>query len=177
MSYLPPKPRKSFKEKVTSLESKGLNIEDPASAEKILQQVNYYHLRGYCIDLLDSQTDQFYSGANFERIVERYYPDDRLRAALCPFLAEIELKLRVACSYAISSAFGSVGYLENSNFHSPQFHRSIMRQIYNAIERSEEPFIDWHDKQFGGKFPIWVVVELVSLGILSKLYRNMHVAQ
>ena len=41
------------------------------------------------------------------------------------------------------------------------------------IGRSREPFADHYRNYYGGTFPIWVAVEMMSFGSVSKMYGNL----
>lgn len=41
------------------------------------------------------------------------------------------------------------------------------------ISRKGELFIQHHYKKYGGRIPIWAVIEVTSFGFLSKFYRNL----
>lgn len=49
----------------------------------------------------------------------------------------------------------------------------MTRQIEDEISRSKEIFITHHKEKYDGIFPIWVVIEVTSFSLLSKIYSNL----
>jgi abortive infection bacteriophage resistance protein len=52
-------------------------------------------------------------------------------------------------------------------------HADQLAMIDAEIARSREPFVDHYRKYYGGTFPIWVAVEMMAFGSVSKMYGNM----
>ncbi|MCF2706591.1 Abi family protein [Arcanobacterium haemolyticum] len=168
----PLKPHLSFVEQVQHLAVKGLVVDDPERARHVLSRVNYYHLRGYYTDLVD-ELGNFVPGATFGQLVRRYTTDCALREALFPYLREAEQATRVACSYVLTRKYGPIGYLDPAHFEDLQHHHSFLGNVESAIDSSREPFLEVYEQEYGGQYPLWVVVELLSFGTISKLYKNM----
>ena len=49
----------------------------------------------------------------------------------------------------------------------------MSRQIRDEINRSKELFIIHHQEKYESVFPIWVVIEVTSFSLLSKIYSNL----
>lgn len=174
----PSKKHKSFDEQIQHLKRKGLEVSNSDSATACLQRINYYHLRGYYIDLTvrdpDSQISRFLPGTTFEQIVARHETDCLLRQALLPYLRKVELAARSACSYALTEHYGSLGYKNSENFSNNNYHKWFLGQVRSATKRfKKEPFVKNYEEHYEGNFPLWVVVEMLPFGVISKLYKNM----
>ena len=52
-------------------------------------------------------------------------------------------------------------------------HQNFIKQLNQELSRADELFIGHHNNKYGGQFPIWVAVEVISFSPLSKLYSNL----
>lgn len=49
----------------------------------------------------------------------------------------------------------------------------LMGQLGGELKKSKEDFIDHHNKIYSGNIPTWVIIEILSFGAISKLYKNL----
>lgn len=63
--------------------------------------------------------------------------------------------------------------MEKDNFDSASYHDEFMEDLEKLIDRSDDVFIEHHKREKNNVFPIWVIVEVMSFGTLSKLFKNM----
>lgn len=70
---------------------------------------------------------------------------------------------------------GVLGYLDVNNFENPNYHTDFLKDIRIEIARnSKTPFVkNFKNNYDGGELPFYAVVELLSFGTLSKLFKNM----
>lgn len=100
---------KTYAQQLTLLEQRGMTIEDPASAEALLRQLNYYRLSGYWHPMrrFDADTgqslDAFRSGASFDLVHQLYLFDEQLRNAASSELARIELAIRALLGHELGA--------------------------------------------------------------------------
>lgn len=176
MTQLPPKPATTFEKQVDILRGRGLFIGNDQEAIDLLERLNYYRLRGYYIHL--SPNDKFVNGSTLEQIVEIHDFDTRLRIILLKLLLEIEITARTRIAYVLGHAWGPLGYMDPANFNDPAGqYPGLQNHIIEGLNRSRELYINTHNKKYGGKFPLWVAVEVLSFGDLSKLYSLCPVQQ
>jgi len=88
-------------------------------------------------------------------------------------LETIEVTFRTHIAYLIAHKYGSTGYINKENFINEKIHSEMIDKLNLEIDRSDEIFIEHHKSKYKGIFPIWVAIEVVSFGILSKIYSNM----
>ena len=88
-------------------------------------------------------------------------------------LEDIEIAFRTHISYLIAHQYGALGYKDHKNFKNEKYHADMLRDFENGINRSNEAFVEHHRKKYDGEFPIWVVIELTTFGVLSKMYSNL----
>ena len=172
----------TYAEQIQNLQNKhGLVIVDYAKAETILKTVNYYRLSAYGIDLLDKQTDRYREGTSLEQIYSLYQFDSRLRNIISPVIEHVEIKMRSCIAYHLAVKYGAECYRERSFFNSwvsnvtgKDMFDTFIEHVDAEIKRqSKKPMVIHHEQKYGGHFPIWVIVELLSLGTLSTLYSLM----
>ncbi|MDO4563951.1 MAG: Abi family protein [Clostridia bacterium] len=172
----------TFDEQILHLRNnRGLLICDVDRAKKILQSVNYYRLSAYGIGLMDKAADRYHSGVTLEQIYSLYVFDSRLRNILNPVIEYIEIQLRTQIAYQLAMQYGAEGYRNPNNFNY-WFNKSKQTDAYTYFceqldseiqKQKRKPFVKHHIDKYGGHFPIWVAVELLSLGALSTLYKIM----
>lgn len=173
---LPPKPPTDLEQQVALLEARGLHISNEKEAARTLNSINYYRLRGYYIHLQDETSDDFHRGTSFEQILALHDFDSELRLLVLSLLLDIEIVARARIAYCVGHAWGAMGYREQTNYSckTEQFD-SLMKRLDDDLAQSRERFIKTHHEKYGGMFPIWVAVEVMSFGDLSKLYSLLPV--
>lgn len=177
------KDHKSFEEQVQILKSRNMKIENEEKAIEILKMTNYYRITAYALQF---KTESGYvDGATFETMYKLYKFDKRLRHIILEILESIEISLRTYMAYHLSMKYGAEaqeneqifknndyykGYDDNYGRH----HNGLIDEIRSEILKSrKELFVKHHLNKYNGHFPIWVVVELFSFGMLSKTYMNL----
>lgn len=167
-----PKPAKTYEEQLRILQSRGLYADNEESAINQLAILNYYRLRGYYIHLQEKDNEHFKSGVSLAQIIAIHTFDSELRLILLKLLFDVEIITRTRIAYEIGNAWGPLGYEEEINYNGCDHDQFVKLQssISSDLMRSKERFIKTHNEKYGGKFPIWVAVETMSFGDLSKLY-------
>ncbi len=167
------KPFKTLEQQVAILKERGLLIDDEEQAKRLLLNLNYYRLSAYTLTL--RKNDKFYSGVHFSDVMQIYSFDMELRAMLMYLLESIEVSMRTFIGYYHGKKYGPLGYLKSENFGSEERYERFEKDYNNAIEEygDKEAFVRHHMELYGGRFPIWVLVELLSFGSLSRLFKNL----
>lgn len=89
-------------------------------------------------------------------------------------LEQVEIAFRTHISYHIAHKYGPLGYYEAGHFNSLDYHNSFLNEFDREIKRSHEIFVRHHNVKYHGQLPVWVAIEVLSFGSLSKLYSNMN---
>lgn len=165
------KKAKSFREQIEILKSRNIIIENDEFAMNILKRVNYYRLSAYMLTY--KNTDGSYKSISIEEVYELYIFDKRLRNLVLPMLENIEIAFRTHISYLIAHKYGPLGYKDPKNFRNSAYHKDMIDTFNYAIDKSDEIFVSHHKNEYNGLFPIWVLVEIISFGTLSKMYNNL----
>lgn len=161
----------TFKEQVQILRSRGLIIDDEQAAVNMLQNINYYRLSAYLLSYKDK--NGCYHKASIDDVYSLYTFDKRLRNLILPMLEDIEIAFRTHIAYQIAHNYGPLGYEDSQNFKNADYHKEMLNVLEDEIQRSKEVFVGHHKRYYDGNLPVWVVIELVAFGVLSKIYNNL----
>lgn len=164
---------KSFGEQIEILKGRGLIIDDEEYAKFILSNVNYYRFTAYLLTY-KNEDNSYIKGTKFETISSIYMFDREFRNLLTGILGNIEISFRTYIAYTLAMKYGTCGYLERNNFMNSNFHNGFLLNLEKEkTNNSNKLFIKHHEEKYEGKLPIWVATEIMSFGMLSKLYSNM----
>lgn len=158
----------TFEEQIVIFKSRGLIVANEDFAMRTLRRINYYRLSAYTLSLKND--DLYHSNITFEQIVELYEFDRRFRYLIMEMVEQVEIAFRTHISYHIAHTYGAMGHLETEHFDN---HELFLIELEKEIKRSQEIFIRHHAQKYNGKIPVWVAIEILSFGALSKLYSNM----
>lgn len=163
----------TYDEQVERISEKGFIIEDVKSCKGFLRQANYYRLLAYYLPF-KKKDGTYMKGIPFKRIQRIYEFDSHLRSLLSQIIEQIEFYLRTQLSYYISFAYGALGYLEPSTFNTHHNDVVFKEKIAACIDDNKRTLVvKHHIQKYGGKFPMWVIIEFFSMGMLSYLYADL----
>ena len=164
------------KDQVKNLKSIGLIIKDENEAEKLLNDISYFRIvKGYSLGLKDKETGLYKKEVSFDSLKQLYLFNAKLRYIIFPEIEKVEINLRCRMANYFSLKYGVLGYLNVNNFGNPKYHTDFLKDIQIEIARnSKMPFVkNFKNNYDGGELPFYAVVELLSFGTLSKLFKNM----
>lgn len=172
-----PKPFLSFEDQIKHLkENKNLTIDDKDFAKRQLAQIGYFGLiGGYKDPFRNSTTKKFKDGTKFEDIVALYKFDENLRELFLKYLLQIERHLRSLLSYYFTQKYGesqthylsSGSYINNVNCN--QDISKLISTLDDLAQSTDYPYIN-HQRNTYGNVPLWVLINGVTFGSLSKFY-------
>lgn len=147
---------------------------DETQAIHFLKNVSYYRLKGYWWDQQLDTSHNLKPGTYFEDIISRYNFDRHLRLILFDAIERIEIALRTKMIYHLSISYGGLWYMNSSLFNDPSRHLILIGELQKEFNRSQEVFI----KDQRNRFPhdaadAWKIMEVASMGTLSKIYKNL----
>lgn len=167
------KPPTTYDEQLNILKQRGVHFENTDKCCSILSSVSYYRLTAYLLPF-KSKTGN-YGGVSFERVYRIYEFDRKLRRILFSAIEEIEVFLRAQLAYFHAHKYGAEGYTVPANFskahNSDKFNANLQREINN---NRTVLFVKHHIEQYDSHFPIWVIIELFSFGMLSRFYSDLQ---
>ena len=172
---------KTIQEQISILESKGLIIDDYLFTEDILIRENYFFISGYRHLFLKSPKDRnFIKGTTFRELYALFNFDRQVRNIVFKNLLIIENNLKSIISYQLSKKYGfrEKDYLRPENFTKvPDKQRKLndtlkkmKRQI--RVNGAQHSATSHYLKNYG-YIPLWVVVKVLSFGIVGELYTVM----
>ncbi len=172
------KPFLSLDEQAARLIGRGMIIDDKDKAKHYLSNISFYRLRAYTYPYQDNNDPNhpFIRPIKFEQIIELYRFDRKLRIIVFDALEKIEVSLRCKLIYYYAEVYGSHWLLDQNIFRNVQQYNNDLARIKKEIERSPEIFI----KHYKNKYtepelpPVWMILEVLSLGLLSKVFENIR---
>lgn len=172
------KPAIPISDQIRLLESRGLSILDKELAIHFLKNVSYYRLAGYWWPLQEDKTEHtFKKGSQFETVIQLYNFDRELRLIVFNMIERIEIAIRTYLIYDFSNHYDPWWFEDVTLFKNHTYWKKHLQSIKKDISRSKEVFIAEHKKKYHQDDrcpPAWKTLEVVSLGILSKLYANLR---
>jgi len=148
-----------------------MQIPDRDYARHYLTHLNYYRLGAYWLPFeANHAPHEFKPGTNFDDVVSLYVFDRELRLLVMDAIERIEVSIRTQWAYHLSHTYGPHAHLEPSIFKSNEIHRRCLTKLNEELGRSREVFISHYQNNYTDPAlpPIWAVVEVMSLGQLSK---------
>lgn len=168
------KQAKTIDEQLAILKERGLEVIDYQRAYDTLKNVNYYTLTGYLFPF--KRGEKYEDGISIDLAINLYHFDNEIRNLLMALMVEAEEKLKTRIAYNIAMThkddpliYTDVNYFKNQNEHS-RFIADFQNSIHN---NREVPFVKHHIQKYRSQFPIWVAVNLFTLGNIKYLYKNI----
>lgn len=163
----------TYEKQISILKDRNMLIPNDLIAESILKRVNYYRLSAYMLTL--KKDDKFFDGTSFEDVYNIYEFDKRLRNMILEILEGIEIAFRTHIAYEHAHKYGPLGYKDSANFYNDEYHSGMIGFIEDDItKRQDELFVKHHKEKYSGNFPVWVAIEVMSFGQLSKMFSNLR---
>lgn len=172
------KPSLTIYDQIARLKKRGLTFHDEKKAEHYLSNISYYRLRAYTYSYQDNDKADhpFIKKVSFEDIINLYVFDRRLRLLVFNAIEKIEIALRTKIIYEFSLVYGSHWHENSAMYRNHYFFNRNINSLYKEIDRSTETFIDHYKNTYTTPAypPAWMSLEVVSMGLLSKLYSNLN---
>lgn len=172
---------KTLDEQIDILKGKGLLIEDIEYTKNILLRENYFFISGYRHLFLRSEKERtFIPGTTFRELYSMFNFDRQVRNIIFKNLLIIENNIKSIFSYQLSKKYGyrEKDYLKISNFTKDP---ARSRQVNDLIKKMKRQIrvnggqhsATNHYISNYGYIPLWIVVKVLSFGIVSELYTIM----
>ncbi|MCM1053306.1 MAG: Abi family protein [Ruminococcus sp.] len=169
---------KTLDEQVTILRNKNLIIDDEEYVKDILLRENYFFINGYRFLFMKSMNDRtFINGTNFREIYALFNFDRQLRNILFKNILILENNIKSIISYELSRRYGfkEKKYLNPSNFTKDPKKTRQVNDLLKKIKRQiningGQHTATKHYQTNYGYIPLWIVVKVLSFGIVGELY-------
>jgi abortive infection bacteriophage resistance protein len=166
-------------EQAARLIDRGLVCGDPVRLEKYLANIGYYRLSAYWhpFELPTNGTSRnhhFQPDTSFDKVLKLYIFDRKLRLLVIEAIERIEVAVRTRWATALAMRHGSHAHMEAALFRDPIRHSQDLEKIATELGKSNEPFVVHYRNQYEEPPlpPIWAIVETMTLGTLSRWFKN-----
>lgn len=164
---------KTYAEQIEILKSRGLVILDEKNAINTLSSINYYSISGY-LHNFKNKDGTYSNNLSFEKVIKIMQCDRRMKSIIKYALDLIENNLKTKIAYILAHKIGSTGYLERKNYKDKDEYDILNKKFQNSVRNNKKlPFVVHHNEKYNGVFPIWVAVELFTMGMISNMYKNL----
>lgn len=169
---------KNLDEQVEILKQKNLTINDVNYAKEVLLRENYFFLNGYRYPFIKSLDNKVYiDGVTFEELYSLFLFDRKLRNIVFKNILMIENNIKSIISYQLSKKYGyrEKDYLNPNNFNYIPEKRRQVNDLLGKMKRQIKDNASNHTatKHYinnYGYIPLWVLVKVLSFGIVSELF-------
>lgn len=169
---------KSLDEQIEILIDRGLIINDVDKAKGILVRENYFFLSGYReIFTKENKHDHFMEGTKFEELYAMLICDRKIRNIFFKNILIIENNMKSIISYQLSKRYGfkEKDYLNLKNFTQDRDKLAQVNDVLNKMKRQIRVNGNHHTATYHyianyGYIPLWILVKVLSFGIISELY-------
>lgn len=168
---------KTLDEQVEILRTKGLTINDEDFAKDILLRENYFFISGYRHLFMINSKDKFISGTTFEELYAMFHFDRSMRNIFFKYILMVENNIKSLISYRLSKKYGfkEKDYLNVDNFTQNPMK---VRQVHDILDKmrrqirvnGKQHTATLHYLSNYGYIPLWILVKVLSFGIVSELY-------
>lgn len=169
------KKARTYDDQIGILKSRGLIIDNEEFAKSILKNIGYYKLSGFYKffykDIKDNTEREFKDGIKFEDIYNLYLLDKELRNLLFSIITDVEISFKANIAYVTSHKYG-VEVWKDGRVLPDEVRLFIIKELDKS---KKNQIIKHHIDNYEGKYPIWVVMEILSFGTVSKMYQGLPV--
>lgn len=169
---------KNLDEQIEIFKYKKMVINNEEYAKEVLLRENYFFLSGYRHLFLDPKNPKFYlEGTTFEELYSLFLFDRQFRNIIFKNLLIVENNAKSIISYQLSKKYGykENDYLKPNNFDmSPEKSRQVndlIKKMKRQIRvNGSQHTATLHYISNYGYIPLWVLVKVLSFGIISEFY-------
>lgn len=169
---------RTIEQQIDILREKNLIIEDEEKTKEILLRENYFFISGYRHLFMNSSLDKkFITGTTFRELYSLFNFDRNFRNILFKNILIIENQLKSVISYQLSKKYGyrEKDYLNFKNFTQDKSKTRRVKDIIDKMKRQIRINGTHHEATMHymsnyGYIPMWVLVKVLSFGIVCELY-------
>lgn len=160
------------------LASRGLLVEDRVSASRDLLNTNYYRLSGYARQFQTGPVanNQFSPGTTFDGLMVAHDRDVELSSALLDALCVVERSLRARYAHFLALELGEQAFYLEPGHYLPITPRlgTFIDKLTGELDRSKTRTVErYRQGEDFSAVPIWVAIEVVSFGSMSKMLQYL----
>ncbi|MFA5407476.1 MAG: Abi family protein [Bacilli bacterium] len=174
---------KTLDEQIEIFRNKGLTVDDVEKTKEILLRENYFFINGYRHIFMKSPKEKYFlPGTKFDELYAFFTFDRSIRNIFFEKLLVVENNLKSIFSYQLSKQYGirEKDYLKETNFTRDIKKLRQVRDVLNKMKRQirvngSQHSATMHYMNNYGYIPLWVLVKVLSFGIISELYGILKV--
>lgn len=185
------KPPMALEELVDRLAERGLQIPDTERAARYLRHIGYYRLSPYTIPFQQGRPDHLLrEGTVFDDVLDLYVFDRALRLLVMDALERVEVAVRAALTDHMSTSSADPHwYMDASHFGDRGRHTKLLEivrktcadKLRGSPEAGGDSLVhrsalEHYLTTYGSPElpPSWLMVESLTIGQLSGMYRNLR---
>lgn len=179
---------KTYDEQIEILKARGLIIDNETTAKNILKKNNYYNVVNAYKDVFLQKgrtPETFIKGVNFNELIAVHQFDKHLRLVFSHYLIIVERAIKSIIAYEFSKNHPNhdQDYLNIINYNNSikvlddnkievlaasELIRGLNKEMYQAIDHGDEMVCHYKTKY--NRVPLWVFINKLTFGTLSKMY-------
>lgn len=171
-------------EQIIIQRSRNLTISDTTDVRRKIELGNYYNIfNGYKDVFLDLHMgeEKYLQGTSFEEVYSLFSLDSELRSLFMKEILGLENSLKSYSARVFSEKYGPYGYLLSRNYDCADDKKlcdvhNLLTRIQGVISKqlSYKDQMIFHYISNDGHVPIWVLMNKMTMGELSKFYSCLH---
>ena len=169
---------KTLDEQIAILKAKNVVVDDYDYVKDIVLRENYFFISGYRHLFVKSVIEKNYiENTNFRELYAMFYFDRQLRNILFKNILIVENNIKSILSYIMSKnhGFKEQNYLNPNNFIKDSRRNKQVNDLLKKMHRQirvngKQHTATSHYINNYGYIPLWVVVKVLSFGIVGELY-------
>lgn len=165
-------------ELVQLLQQRGLHIDNAVKAENYIRHIGYYRLSAYFYPFLEipKNKHRFKPEASFEKVMQLYRFDRKLRLLLFNEIEKIEIAVRQSIVNNVCEQTDDPFWITNpATFAKKEKYIFMMGLVNKEYEKSNEDFIKHFKAKYTNAYPpAWELIEILPLGVVTRIYENLR---
>ena len=144
----------------------------------VFEKIGYQHASRY-FSLFENDRGEIEAGATISCLYRCVLFDRDLQVILMRCIGRFELRFKAAYSYILAARRGPFAHRDARNFKDERRYSGFLeryrQELGRQLRKGSAEFSDSLEKY--GDVPLWLAIEIVSFGTLSKLYENTKSAK
>lgn len=169
---------RTLDEQIEIFKNRGLKFADERKARDILFRENYFFISGYRhLFTVSGNKDMYIEGTTFDELYATFIFDRRIRNIFFKNILIVENNIKSIMSYQLSKKYGvkEKDYLEATNFTSDNMKSRQVHDVLSKVKRQiringSKHTATYHYINNYGFIPLWILVKVLSFGIMSEFY-------
>ena len=159
------------------LRERGLEIADESKARHYIEHIGYYRLSAYLYPMLaePKSNHRFKPQSTFSNAMSLYRFDKKLRLFLFNEIEKVEVAFRSAIANIVTEETGNIFWMTDASiFANEEKFLRTMSLIDKELKSSKEEFIKHFKEKYSNDYPpAWMLVEILPLGVVTRIYENI----